>query len=365
MASPHAGSAISAPHRWWDGDSSEIYWLETTDRPDLGVDLKAPQTDDHGHPHASYFLIREVSVGDVVFHYHTRERRIAYWSRVASEAFAEDIMWASHGAVAREAHVRPYNRPGWRVLLEGPFPVSPPVTLADLRDAESDLRALVTSIRDSSHRSLYLPLAFSDRRSVRPTQFYLTKLPLGFVLSLPALMTAADAAGNALVEELQPPPSKPEPPAPSEELGDAYVAANEEAASSERQPFAVDPTLVDRGLRGHAMTQNALAAYVTDRGHEPRSPSAREPQYDLAWRAGDVTFVAEVKSVTTSNEESQLRLGLGQVLRYAHLLREAGNTCVPVLAIERLPTDLSWTRLCDTLCVRLCWPPDFAVLAGT
>ncbi len=27
-------------NRWWAGDAPEIYWLETTDRADLGVDLE-------------------------------------------------------------------------------------------------------------------------------------------------------------------------------------------------------------------------------------------------------------------------------------------------------------------------------------
>lgn len=34
-------------HRWWDSDSTERFWLEITDRPDLGVDLRAPQTRDN------------------------------------------------------------------------------------------------------------------------------------------------------------------------------------------------------------------------------------------------------------------------------------------------------------------------------
>lgn len=84
------------------------------------VDLKAPQTDDRGFVHPAYGLIREVQIGDVVFHYDTDERHIAQWSKVASAVFEEDIVWGSHGTVARVAGVRPYRRPGWRALLEGP-----------------------------------------------------------------------------------------------------------------------------------------------------------------------------------------------------------------------------------------------------
>jgi len=69
--------------------------------------------------------------------------------------------------------------------------------------------------------------------------------------------------------------------------------------------------------------------------------------------------VAEVKSLTAANEEKQLRLGLGQVLRYAHQLdRQAGT--VPVLVVERIPRDSSWERLCEKLGVVLVWPDVFA-----
>ena len=79
------------------------------------------------------------------------------------------------------------------------------------------------------------------------------------------------------------------------ELGTEYVTADEDAATSEREPFTLDPALVDRGLQGHAATQNALAEFARRLGAAPRSPAPREPQYDLAWRLDHATYVAEVK----------------------------------------------------------------------
>ena len=29
-------------NRWWDGQADERYWLEATDRTDIGADLRAP-----------------------------------------------------------------------------------------------------------------------------------------------------------------------------------------------------------------------------------------------------------------------------------------------------------------------------------
>ena len=72
--------------------------------------------------------------------------------------------------------------------------------------------------------------------------------------------------------------------------------------------------------------------------------------------------MAEVKSTTEANEERQLRLGLGQVLRYRNLLTERSQTAKAVLVVERPPRDFSWRSLCEDLGVLLVAPTDFAPL---
>jgi hypothetical protein len=65
-------------------------------------------------------------------------------------------------------------------------------------------------------------------------------------------------------------------------------------------------------------------------------------------------YVAEIKSITDRNEEGQLRLGLGQVLRNRHRLRALGHRrVVAVLVPERGPGDPTWRDLCDDLGVAL------------
>lgn len=79
--------------------------------------------------------------------------------------------------------------------------------------------------------------------------------------------------------------------------------------------------------------------------------------------AGRYGFVAEVKSLTKDNEVRQLRLGLGQVLSYKHLLNWPGvKTVKPVLAVERRPTEKYWEALCNEHGVILTWPEEFGVL---
>ena len=82
--------------------------------------------------------------------------------------------------------------------------------------------------------------------------------------------------------------------------------------------------------------------------------------FDVGWRAAGRFFVAEVKSCTNANVEKQLRLGLGQVLRYRSVLEEALDcSVVAVLALEADLADTSWHKLCDTLGVHLVVAPRF------
>jgi hypothetical protein len=93
---------------------------------------------------------------------------------------------------------------------------------------------------------------------------------------------------------------------------------------------------------------------LREAGIEPRSRRPNEPNFDLAWEAHDRTFVAEIKSITDANEEGQLRLGLGQVLRNRQRLAALGHdNVVAVLVPERSPRDPSWRDLCHELDVVL------------
>jgi hypothetical protein len=337
-----------AINRWWQTDPSERYWLETTDRTDLGVDLNAPQADDSGRERWSYALICEIEEGDVVFHYHAPERAVVAWSRIVGGIWEDDVVWAAHGTTARSKRVTPYKRPGWRLGLEGPFSLSIPVTAADIAAAEALLRSVRTDLASRYSGTLYFPFELSDKRPPRAGQAYLTKFPGALVETFPPLKEARPSASGTMAA-----------PPTSGTLGTTYRSADETAAITARDPFTVDPAIVDRGVQGHAKTQNALAAFLTGRGLTPRSPLSDEPQFDLAWTDGDRNFVAEVKSLTVANEEQQLRLGLGQVLRYRQLLTTAERPVAAVLVVEREPSDAGWRRLCSELQVILVWPHSF------
>lgn len=144
-------------------------------------------------------------------------------------------------------------------------------------------------------------------------------------------------------------------------IGESYRKEDERVSTNQPDPFSVDPDVLDRGISGHRRTQNALARHLETVGYKPLShrPGV-DPPFDLAWWSGGGLCIAEVKSVTAANQEKQLRLALGQVLRYAHQLRARGHDVRPVIVTEMEPLDRSWQALCDSLGVLIAWPSSFS-----
>jgi hypothetical protein len=325
-------------NKWWVDDPRQRFWLEITDRIDIGVDLHCPQRDASGNRTPGYSLIWCVKVDDIVFHYDRNEHAITSWSRAAGQVTEAPTLWLSHRAATRRRLHQERIQPGWWLDLDGPFVLDPPLALAQIRATAPQLRAVLEALRSDHPGSLYFPFSFYRGTEPRPQQPYLNKLPAEFVELFPALAAAAKPGG---------PEAEDRSTRVAPLLGTAYREAQVSPLPSERQPFAVDPALVERGLKGHSDMQNALAQVLRQAGIEPRSRLPREPNFDIAWVTEGTVFVAEVKSITDDNEEEQLRLGLGQVLRYRQRLRGLGHDhVVAVLAPERAPRDASWRDLC-------------------
>jgi hypothetical protein len=346
------------PKRWWESDPRERFWLEITARTDLGVDLNAPQLQDDGKEFWGYSLLKEIRDGEIVFHYQKQNSAIVAWSRTSGEHWEDEVVWGARGTAARTAGVVPYKRPGWRLGLENFSHLSEPVSEEEMRASESLMRTIRTALQSRYGDPLYMPFAFSDRRPLRMNETYMAKLPADVVEAFPSLQEAA-----ALAIATRSLPAVPAPaPSTALDLGADADEADEKAAVSDRDPFTIDPTLVERGLRGHAITQNRLRGFILARGLRPKKPKPGEPEYDLAWVVDGTIYVAEVKSITNANQEKQLRLGLGQVLRYRHLLAQNGATVRAVLVAEKEPADPTWIELCSTHDVILVWPDSMKAM---
>lgn len=352
LEAAYRAEAAGNINSWWETDPAERYWLEITDRPDIGLDLHAPQRDAAGDRSPGYSLMWWVKPDDIVFHYDLSQRAIVAFSRAAGSVTEAPVVWRSHRAATRKRIASARAQPGWWLDLEGPHAMASPLTLADLRARGLLIHSALDRLENQYPGSLYFPFFFYGGTELRPAQPYLSKLPAELVEGLPELADATQLIATAR-------PASARPPRPGKMLGTDYRRATVSDVPDRRRPFDVDPAAVERGLRGHADTQNALAAALKAAGIAPRSPRADEPNFDLAWQQDDVVFVAEIKSITPRNEERQLRLGLGQVLRYRNRIGAGARTARAVLVAEHAPTDASWSTLCDELGVVLTHPDGF------
>lgn len=138
-------------------------------------------------------------------------------------------------------------------------------------------------------------------------------------------------------------------------LGISYRPANVGFRSRDPALFSYDPDARDRHTRAHHRVQEYAARAVRELGFEPRSPSRSDPQFDLAYDEDDRITVIEVKSLPRSYRDTQLRLGLGQVLEYALRLSPIVESVRPVLLVERRPPAI-WAEICLSGGVLLAWP---------
>jgi hypothetical protein len=180
-------------NEWWSGDPDQRFWMEITDRADLGSDLHAPQVDDVGRDYWSYSLVTAVRPGDVVLHWHKSllgSPGIVAYSTAVTGPVADEIVWNSQGARSR-SQTTADPEPAWRYVLSDFTPFGAPIGQDVFRAVEPALREVKRSLEAQHRGALYFPFAFSDRRPVRAAQGYLVKFPVEIVRAVPMLARLA------------------------------------------------------------------------------------------------------------------------------------------------------------------------------
>lgn len=336
-------------NRWWVGGADEVFWLEVSARgADLGIDLNAPATDERGErPHWSYALIDEVAEGEVVVHYDRDAHAIVAWSIAVGSPWADTVVWGARGTSARAQNIQPHERPGRRLSLNGPFLLAQPLSLDRIRKMKPQLERMRVP-------SGYFPFELGRFRPPRPLQGYLFKLPAAFVDLFPELSEVPrirEKPSARLPARRGRGETKPE------RRRKAFVPRNERTRSKKAEPWTRDPSEVDRALSSHARIERLVAEAAAEKGWEPLTMGDRDPPFDLVLvRPSDGReIVVEAKSTTLVNEEKQLRLALGQVLRYRQVLRDDGRHVETMIAVEE-EVHPSWVELCGELGVYLVWP---------
>ena len=188
--------SIAMALEWWHDDPQERYWLESTDRPDIGADLRAPLIDGSGRDNWRYTLFREAKIGNVVFHYDKNQAAITAVSRIAGPPVEAPIIWAARGSYARERGAQPVELPGYRIPLDEHAALTRFVTLEDLRSARPTIQALYDDLVTVNGAPLYFPFELSTR-PLRPLQGYAFKLPASFVRAFPPLEAGFAISGRS------------------------------------------------------------------------------------------------------------------------------------------------------------------------
>jgi hypothetical protein len=116
-----------------------------------------------------------------------------------------------------------------------------------------------------------------------------------------------------------------------------YVVANEGAEIELPHYFADEYAGSERAVRGHAVVQNAVAKGAEDLGFKCLSPVRSGPQFDVAVVSNTIAYIVEVKSANRENIEHQMRIAVGQVLKYCHDIKPLLGLAKPVIAVQISP----------------------------
>lgn len=164
---------------WWDGRTEDRIWVELTFREDVGVDLKAPYEANQTGSNWRYDLFRQAKPGDLVLHYQTGSRGgFIGHSTVEGLPVDQPIFWRARGSSARQRGEVDELHPGYKVPLANYQPLSPMISLSDLRARRDDILAMRTRL-EAFGGPTYLPFALGE--VLQPAQGYAFVLPIEFL----------------------------------------------------------------------------------------------------------------------------------------------------------------------------------------
>jgi hypothetical protein len=131
---------------WWHQFPGEIYWIEQTDRPDLGGPLKAPANSSN----AGQQILQLVNEGDVVLHWYKPQEAIVGYSQVRGTFTRGKMNWPRESPVEIDAYIVPL---GGIEILENP------ITLLDLRNVQQEIKHVMNDLkRDFGSPFIYLSI---------------------------------------------------------------------------------------------------------------------------------------------------------------------------------------------------------------
>jgi hypothetical protein len=293
---------------WWDALPDEKYWVEITDRSDIGTDLKCPQTNERGRSYWSYSLIRSIWPGDIVYHYSTRKRCFVGASVAGGPLEERPIVWIPHGTYGRSKEIHT-ERPGWWLPLYGYSEASSPLTLLQVQEPVNQswfLTWLERMKHEANGQIIAAPFQpYPDK--IRAQQGYLTKMPAVFLDRWASLSNLAESLAqheDVLVNLAE------VAPATSAQFSPAKFVPK-----SDQEYSAVIRASVQRRSRHHERLLKTAADFLEKRGASVCNPHP----IDLLMLS-PLKVIIEAKLVLNRSAGFAIREALGQLFEYRHFI---------------------------------------------
>ena len=160
-------NAVYGKGRWWEMSPEESFWMEVTDRNDIGANLKAPRYQEGGSTPGHWQTVSEADEGDTVLHYSKTDEAIIGYSTILGPCREEPILWK-----------KDEEEPGFFRDLEGFTRLESPVTLDQIRERQEELVQLKSDLEEQHGSPLYFPFTLYGSENIpRPQEGYLHKFP--------------------------------------------------------------------------------------------------------------------------------------------------------------------------------------------
>lgn len=299
---------------WWDDDPAQRYWMEITDRHDIGAALLAPKIPERTTP--GYDLVSFIQPGDRVLHWSITASRRAFigWSDVAAHVQTiPEYTWTPKNGEERTTE-------GWVGPLSGYTAFTEPLPLDLVRDRMDAILALRVTLEDQHQGTVYFPFYLYGGRELRTQQSYFVKFPIELFDLLPELTAV----------QRRTPLYAPEPDEVTEDRVTGSGRRSREAANG-RVPRVQDPIL-RKALEEHAVAE-AIAHY--GRVHDVTEFEILGKPYDIALTMGGKERHVEVKGSSLLLDTVELTIN--------EVTHAADNQPTDLVVVDRI----DWVRKAD------------------
>ncbi len=281
MLNPFSNENLKNTHSWWESSLEEKFWMESTDRTDIGRNLLAPIS-----THAGQKLVAFVEDGDVVFHYYQPTKSIVAFSVAKGFPKIGEIRWPDRK--------RSEISPAYQIDLINYTELDEPITLKEIQDKQGSIRTIKSALdKKYDGKSIYFPFQIPKEKVIQPAQgAYLSKMPKALVDLFPAAVQQLGQDIAPEISHIKSPttsklatykPTSPRPPAESS-FG---------IQTDEKKKKATE-------LRGMALATK----YLEKLGYNVEDVSAQKRLgYDLRAVKGDEVVGVEVKASIMSRIE--------------------------------------------------------------